>query len=48
VVVIAKRFTLKHELRNDPMEFGSGITKALLAGAESFEIGSGSRDGLVV
>jgi len=40
--------TLKHELRDDAMEGGVGISKALLTGAESAEVLSGLWDDVVV
>ena len=39
---------LKHELRNDPVELGAGIAKALLAGAKGTEVLSGLGDNVVV
>ena len=39
---------LEHEFRDDTMELGAGVTKALLAGAESTEILSGLGDDVVV
>jgi hypothetical protein len=40
--------SLKHELRNDAVEGGVGVTKSLLASAESTEILGGFWDYIVV
>lgn len=39
--------TLEHKVGNHPVELGSSISEALLAGAESTEVVNGSGDGLV-
>src|ERR1700733_2450781 len=46
-IATSKVTTLKHELRDDTVEFGALVSKALLASAESTEILSGLGDDVV-
>ncbi len=40
--------TLEHELRDDTVESRALVAEALLAGAESLEVGGGAGDNVVV
>ena len=40
--------TLKHELRDDTVEFGAGVTETLLASAQGTEVLSGLWDDVIV
>lgn len=40
--------TLKHELRDDAVEFGASVSEAFLAGAESTEVLGGFRNYVIV
>ncbi len=47
-IAAGKVTTLKHELRDHTMEFGSRIAEALLAGAKSTEVLGGLGNNIIV